>query len=194
MSVASLPTAATPKPRRWFGRNWKWFVPSMLLGTVLLAALAVFGYVQIRSYRYRQNPAYQAAIAAVQVSPQAQARLGSPIVDSDWNPQGLIDVGDGTIGEALFNFTVTGPQGSAEVATQGRMVSGEWAVTHLELRFAENERLNLTEEVEAKQKVDTPAFDLEAEKQRQPKAADSTEDDAARVLNVDVPDAPPDIK
>jgi hypothetical protein len=193
MSIATSPNTATPTTRGWFRRNWKWFIPSMLLTVVLLGAIALFGYFQIRSYGYRANPAYQAALAAVQESPRAQERLGQPIVDSDWFPQGLIDTGDGTLGEALFNFTVSGPKASAEVATQGRMVDGQWGITRLELLLPNDDRLNLTAEVEAKQDIDTPAFDPQAEKQR-PKPTDTRPDDAAKELNVEVPDAPSDLK
>lgn len=181
--------------RGWFRRNWKWFIPSMFLAAVVLGAIAVFGYVQVRSYRYRSNPAYQAALAAVQESPRVRDRLGQPIADTDWNPQGDIDVSEGaTIGGATFNFTVSGPNGSADVATDGRMVNGQWALTRLELRFPDGDRLSLTKEIEAKQKVDTPAFDPDAEKRRQSKTADAAQDATAREVTVDVPDVPPGVK
>jgi len=93
MSMTSIaPTPIAAPARGWFRRNWKWFIPSMFLGAIFLAAVALFGYTQIRSYGYRSNPTYQMAIAAVQESPQAQARLGDPIVDSGWFPQGRIDI------------------------------------------------------------------------------------------------------
>ena len=76
------------------------------------------------------------------------------------------------------------------MATQGRMVQGEWGITRLELLLADDERLNLIDEVEAMQKVDTPAFDPQAEKERKPKRPDSSADDAARDLNVEVPELP----
>jgi hypothetical protein len=196
MSTAT-PLARTPNTRGWFRRNWKWFIPSMLTVGVLLAAIALFGYVLMRSYRYRANPAYQAALAAVQESPRAQERLGEPIVDADWNPQGDIDAPKGAnVGGATFNFTVSGPKGSADVATDGRMVAGQWALTRLELLFPEGERLSLTSEVERKQQVDTPSFDPDKEKERQANAADRSQDkdNDSRELNVEIPDLPPEIK
>jgi hypothetical protein len=193
MSVASQPTTAMLPPRSWFRRNLKWFVPGMLAVAVAMAGIAVFSYVQIRSYKYRQNPSYQAALAAVQDSQRVRQRIGEPIVDSDWNPQGAIEVrDDASIGEARFNFDIAGPEGNAVVSTTARMVEGEWALNTLEVRFSDDEVVRLTEEVLAKQKVDTPKFDAATEKQ--PKAsADKPPKDVIE-LNVDVPEAPPSVK
>ena len=44
------------------------------------------------------------------------------------------------------------------------MVDGEWAIARLEVIFPEGDRIRLTEQVLARQKVDTPAFDAEAAK------------------------------
>jgi hypothetical protein len=159
-----------------------------------LGAVAVFGYVQVRSYGYRANPAYRLALAAVQESQRVREQLGEPIVDSDWNPQGNIDVADDdSIGEASFNFTVSGPKGSADVATDGRMVEGEWGLTRLDLRLSDDEVLRLTEEVLANQKQDTPEFNLATEAQRKSKAPSKSEDVKTNV-DVEVPDLPPELK
>jgi hypothetical protein len=198
MSTASRP-APPPLPtsaptRGWLRRNWKWFFPGTFLVAILLGAIAVFGYVQIRSSKYRANSAYQMALAEVRQNAKIQERLGEPIVDSDWNPQGDIDVTqDSALGGASFNFTVSGPEGSADIATDARMVDGEWGLTRLEVRFPDGERVNLSEEVFAKQKVDTPTFDLQAEAQRKSKAVDASEDVKTNV-DVDVPDLPPGLK
>ena len=194
MSVASQSTTAMQPPRRWFRRNWKWFLPGMFVLAIAMAAIAVFSYVQIRSYRYRQNPSYQAALAAVQSSQQIQNRLGEPIVDSDWNPQGGIEVrNNASIGEARFNFDISGPNGNAIVTTTARMVDGEWALTSLDVRFSDDEVVSLTEEVRAKQEVDTPGFDPKKEQKSQVKN-DSSEGARAPDVNVEVPDVPPGLK
>jgi len=198
MSTASRP-ASPPLPtsaptRGWLRRNWKWFIPGTFLVAVLLGAIAIFGYVQVRSYRYRANPAYQLALAAVQQSETVRDRLGEPIVDSDWNPQGNIEVReDASIGEARFNFTVSGPEGDADVATNARMVDGEWALTGLDVRLPNDEIIRLPYEVLTNQKVDTPAFDLDAEARRKSKAADKSED-VKTTVDVEVPDLPPGLK
>lgn len=193
MSTATQPARAVPAARGWFPRNWKWFIPSTFTLVVVLAAIAVFGYVQVRSYRYRQNPAYQAALAEVQANKQVQDLLGEPILDSDWNPQGAIELRDNSsLGEARFNFTVSGPKGHADVAAEGRMVDAEWALTRLELITQDGERIRLTRQILGKQKVDTPAFDLATEQKNKPTTDQPTEESPE--LNVQVPDLPPGLK
>jgi hypothetical protein len=195
MLVATKPVTKAPPARGWLARNWKWFLPATFAAAVVLAAIAAFGYVQIRSYRYRQNPAYQAAVAEVQTNKQLQERLGQPIVDSDWMPQGAIDVrDDASIGEARFNFTISGPQGTADVNAEGRMVDAEWALSRLEVLFDDGERVRLSEQVRAKQKHDTPAFDLQKEQQRQAKKDEQTHNEPAPEVNVEIPQLPPELK
>ena len=189
MSVASQPATMQP-PRRWFRRNWKWFVPAMFVVAVAMAGIAVFGYVQIRSYRYRQNPAYQMALTAVQDSERIRARLGEAIEDSDWNPFGRVEPSNG---HASFIFTVSGPNGHADVATEAHTVSGEWAVNRLDVRFPDGDVVKLTDEVLANQKVDTPGFDPQAKK-NPPTKEDQSNDSPPPNVSVDVPDVPPGLK
>jgi hypothetical protein len=192
MSIATQPARPKPAARGWFPRNWKWFVPSSFTLVAALVAAGVFGYVQVRSYRYRQNPAYQAALSEVQSNKQVQALLGEPVVDSDWNPQGAIELRDNdTMGEARFNFTVSGPNGHADVIAEGRMVDSEWALTRLELT-QDGERMPLTRQILAKQKVDTPVFDPAKEQKKDP-ATDQPPPESTD-LNVQVPDLPPGLK
>jgi hypothetical protein len=193
MSTATQPAPPKTAARGWFPRNWKWFVPSTFTLAAVLAGVAAFGYVQVRSYRYRQNPAYQAALAEVQSNKQVQDLLGEPVVDSDWNPQGAIELRDNaTLGEARFNFTVSGPKGHADVGAEARMVDAQWALTRLELITQDSERIRLTKEILAKQKVDTPAFNPKAEQQENSTADQPPQE--SKELNVQVPDLPPGLK
>jgi hypothetical protein len=194
MSTATQePLVAERQSRGWFPRNWKWFVPSTFTVVAALVAITIFGYVQVRSYGYRQNPAYQAALAEVQSNKRVQELLGEPVVDSDWNPQGAIELRDNdTMGEARFNFTVSGPKGHADVITEGRMVDAEWALTRLELLTQGGERMRLTKEILAKQPVDTPKFDP-AKAQRKEPATNEPSPESTEV-NVQVPDLPPGLK
>jgi hypothetical protein len=192
MSTATQPVPPKTAARGWFPRNWKWFVPSTFTLLAVSIGVAIFGYVQVRSHRYRQNPAYQAALAEVQLNKQVQDLLGEPVVDSDWNPQGGYDRFGDTITGARFNFTVSGPKGHADVTTEARVVDEEWAVSRLELLTADGERIRLTKEILAKQTADTPAFNPKAE-QQESSAADQPPPES-KELNVQVPDLPPELK
>ena len=130
----------------------------------------------------------------MQESPQVQERLGSPIKDASWIPSGQLEVTKkGGNGTAAFNFTVSGPKGTAVVQTDARMVQSEWNVNDLFVRFSDDERIDLRDELAAKQKVDTPAFDPEKEKQKQKEV--KTDDPPLDInVEVDVPDLPPGVK
>jgi len=187
MSTATqIAPAATPT-RGWFSRNWKWFVPASFAMLAALTAIAVFAFVQVRLHRYRSHPAYVMALAAVRESEKVQSRLGEPIEQSGWFPQR-----QGEIGELTLNFTVTGPKESAAVAAQATLIDQEWAVNSLRVRFANDEQINLTQAVLAKQKVDTPAFDPTKERHKEPSTSQPPPESTD--VNVQVPDLPPGLK
>jgi Cytochrome oxidase complex assembly protein 1 len=182
-TAPSVPAKAAP-PRGWFRCNWKWFIPASILTAALVALIVAAGVIGVRVNRYKSSTPYQTALAIVQESPQVQARLGAPIKDVSWVPSGQIEVSNyGGSGTAAFNFTVSGPKGTAVVQTEARMVEAEWNVNDLFVRFPDDERLNLRDELAAKQNVDTPAFDPEKEKQRK---TETKSDEPPLEINVDV--------
>ena len=63
----------------------------------------------------------------------------------------------------------------------------------MDLRLSGDEVIRLTEEVYAKQKSDTPEFNLETEAQRKAKAPTKSED-VKTTVDVEVPDLPPGLK
>ena len=92
-----------PRPTDWFGRNWKWFVPMLVLvtagvfGGVFTAILAVM----------KSSDAYQGAVARAGASPAVTAALGTPVTAGFW---------------VLGNIHVSGPSGQAR-AGAARAVS-----------------------------------------------------------------------
>jgi cytochrome oxidase complex assembly protein 1 len=167
MATTAPSVPVKPQSRGWFRRNWKWFIPSAILTVIVVAAVVATGVIAVRVNRYKSSTPYQTALEIVQESPTVQKLLGSPIKDASWIPSGQLEVSQkGGNGTAAFNFTVAGPKGSAVVQTEARMVQGEWNVNDLFVRVGD-ERINLRDELAAKQKVDTPAFDPTKEKQRE---------------------------
>jgi hypothetical protein len=187
MSIATQPAPPKAATRGWFSRNWKWFVPATFALLAALTAITVFAYVQVRLYRYRSHPAYEMALATVQESERVQARLGEPIEQSGWFPQ---QQGEGR--ELTFNFTVVGTKETAAVAAQASLIDGEWAVNSLRVRFPNDEQINLTQGVLARQKIDTPVFDPTKEPKNEPESKEAQPESTD--LNVQVPDLPPGLK
>jgi hypothetical protein len=184
MATTAPSVPAKPQARGWFRRNWKWFIPSAILTVILVAAVIATGVIAVRVNRYKSSTPYQTALEVVQESPRVQNVLGSPIKDASWWPSGRLDISEsGGGGEARFGFTVSGPKGSAVVETDARMVRAEWNVNRLIVRFADDVQFDLRDELDAKQKVDTPAFDPGKEQQRQKEIKTN---DPPLDINVDV--------
>jgi hypothetical protein len=191
MAITAPSEPAKAAPRGWFSRNWKWFIPSAILTVIGVAAIVATGVIAVRVNRYKSSTPYQSALELVQESPTVQKLLGSPIKDASWVPSGQLEVSEkGGNGTAAFNFAVSGPKGLAVVQTEARMVQGEWNVNDLFVRIGD-ERINLRDELAAKQKVDTPAFDAEKEKERQ-KGTNS--DDPPLNFDVEIPGVPAEVK
>jgi hypothetical protein len=192
MSTATQPAPPKTAARGWFARNWKWFVPSAFLLVVVLAGIAAFGYVTVRLHRYRSHPVYELALSTVQESSSVKARLGEPIRQSGLLPERKFDLEGEIIHGLTLNFTVTGPKETAAVAAQANLLDGEWAVNGLRVRFPDGEQVNLTQDVLAKQKIDTPEFDLASEQKGKSTTDQPTQESPE--LNVQVPDLPPELK
>jgi hypothetical protein len=71
------------------------------------------------------------------------------------------------------------------------MVDGEWALTGLDVRLADGDVIRLTDEVFARQAVDTPEFVRQAKPQ--PNNETKTKEPAPEV-EVVVPEVPPGLK
>ena len=136
-------TAGADGPRRgWWGRNWRWFVPTFAL--VLLALLGVCAVIVwcIVFGTLKSSEPYKMALERVKQHPLALEQLGEPVEDDDWFPGGEI-FSEGGSGEARLFFHVAGPKGRAKVATWGQQRNGNWALVQLALTLEDNERLDL---------------------------------------------------
>jgi hypothetical protein len=122
----------TPVQKKgWFTRNWKWFIPLVLLAIALFCACCVgaglYGFVSLM----KSTPAFTDGLALVQVDPRAQQLLGTPI------NAGLFVSGEisesGATGTAEISFPVSGPKGSGTVYVTAKKVEGDWIITRLVL-------------------------------------------------------------
>lgn len=145
-----------PRERGWFGRNWKWFLPTLVVLVIGLGAAGVFGVLYFTAAVKKSSVPYQTALEAVKASPQVIEKLGEPIEDVTRFPAGQI-LSSGRMKEADFRFQIAGPKGKAEVATRAREIEYQWGTTTLEVTFADDTRANLIREIKGND--DTPRFD-----------------------------------
>ena len=153
MSTAVADRSAPVVKRGWWGRNWKWAAPLALLVLVVGGGLIVAW--PIIAPRFHER--YQLSLSEIQKSPAVVEKLGEPVVASRPFPGGSITK-DGDRGEASFNFDVEGPKGKASVSSKSRFMLGQWGFTQLELTFADNQRIDLANAIQAREGDDTPKF------------------------------------
>jgi hypothetical protein len=109
MSYGYIPAPPPPPvtlPKIWFSRNWKWFVPTLILGLVLLVALFVGGLLTLTFGLLKSSEPYQHAVAVASSNPDVVRELGAPIAPG-WYASGSINV-SGNSGDAKLAIPLNG--------------------------------------------------------------------------------------
>jgi hypothetical protein len=127
------------RPRGWWSRNWQWFVPLAMLGSLLVCAGIVFAVLS----RYKWSEPYLKALEKVQTHPQVIAKLGEPIEGVFWPPPTGELQTENDRGDANLVFQVQGPKGKADVHTQARRIAGRWGLSLLVVSFPDGKRLKI---------------------------------------------------
>jgi len=144
MSTADQPTPQPPPKKGWFGRNWLWFVPTIILLPILVCGgcfggLFVFGINQIKG-----SEPYQDALARAQADATVIERLGEPVEDATFIPQWNVSGdGTGTSGNSSGYIVLKGPKDTANARVNARMTDGNWEIIELEVTFSDGERIDL---------------------------------------------------
>src|SRR5258708_32413249 len=74
----SSPAPYTPQPKSWFSRNWKWFIPVVVLVPVLLLVLFIGGILSLVFGMVKSSEPYKHGGAGVISGSQALRALGAP--------------------------------------------------------------------------------------------------------------------
>jgi Cytochrome oxidase complex assembly protein 1 len=138
--------APPPVPRTWWQRNWKWVVPTGILGG--LAALACFvGLILLFVFgMFRGSDAYRDAMVQVRADRSVVRELGEPI-QAGWWVSGSINV-SGPSGSADFETPLQGPSGRGTLYVTAEKKAGQWHYTVLEVAVeGKSERINLLKDV-----------------------------------------------
>ena len=117
-------TSTGTTERNWFGRNWKWALPTgCLLMVVLVAAFlgAIFFFV---FSMMKTNTAYQHAMESARGDTEVVAALGQPITEG-WFVSGSFEE-TGPSGQASFAIPVSGPKGAGTIYVEAKKSAGQW--------------------------------------------------------------------
>lgn len=130
------PPLLPPRQPYWLGRNWRWFVPVL----VLVVAGFFYGFFSFVIGVMKSSDAYQLAVARAQASPAVIAALGTPITEGFF-VSGNIHVTP-TAGQAQLEIPLRGPRGAATLFVAAQKSAGTWHFEHLVVQ-PENSRARI---------------------------------------------------
>ncbi len=129
------------RPKTWYQRNWKWFVPLLLVvvATLFLGFIATvyFGV----THMMRGSVPYQVAVEHAMKNPNVQAKLGAPIRIGQFI-SGSLNTSDSS-GSAILSIPMEGPTGSGRVYVRAEKSAGNWRYEVLEFLSDDGAAVNL---------------------------------------------------
>ncbi|MBL8205502.1 MAG: cytochrome c oxidase assembly factor 1 family protein [Blastocatellia bacterium] len=114
-----------PQPQKnWWGRNWKWFVPTGCLTMLLACAGFVTLIFSIVLGSLKSSDVYNESLAKARTNAQVTAALGTPVEPGFW-VSGNISV-ENSSGNADLSIPISGPNGSGTIYVTATKSAGRW--------------------------------------------------------------------
>jgi Cytochrome oxidase complex assembly protein 1 len=139
--IPAPPPPALTLPKSWFSRNWKWFVPTLVLGLVLLIAAAVGALLTFVFGLLKSSEPYQHAVAVASSNPDVVRELGAPIAPG-WFASGSIQVSANS-GDANLSIPLNGKLRHGTVYVVAKKTDGVWSYDKLEMLVEGRDRIEL---------------------------------------------------
>lgn len=125
------PPMYPPAPRTWFGRNWKWFVPTIVVAFVAMVGLFIFAILSFVFGIMRSSEPYQTAIQRAQQNPVVWQKIGHPVRVGRFF-SGSINV-SGDTGDAELSIPISGDRGAGHILVSAKKRAGKWTYETLEV-------------------------------------------------------------
>jgi hypothetical protein len=127
----------------WFARNWKWFVPTLLIVFIVLP-LALIGSVFAAM---KNSDVVKESLLRAQANPRVVQKLGTPIQEG-WLVSGSINVST-TSGDADLAVPISGPKGKGNIYVTAHKGAGAWDYQVMVAAIeGSDQRINLLSDVE----------------------------------------------
>jgi hypothetical protein len=139
------------KPRGWWSRNWKWFIPTLFLCMILMCGGCVAGIFFMFISGLKQTEPYVVTMQKIQANAEAQEALGQPIRDDSWFP---VLTPDGN--NLDIRWDLSGPKGKGKAYVKARTTNGKFDIVVIEVTLPNGKRLLLHDEGPGGN--DAPAF------------------------------------
>ena len=131
----AVPQGILPLPRNgpktWFDRNWKWFVPLLVVGALSCVAVFVLGIIVLATGIVKSSYPYQFAIQQASKSERVAEQIGRPF-KVGWIKSGNVNY-EGAAGEANLTIPIRGNKGKGEIIVAAKRREGKWTFETLEL-------------------------------------------------------------
>jgi hypothetical protein len=118
-------------PKSWFSRNWKWLIPTAVLGLFLLVAVAVGALLTFVFGLLKSSEPYQHAVAVASNNPEVVRELGAPI-EPAWYVSGNINVSNSS-GDANLAIPLNGKLHRGTVYVVAKKTGGVWTYDKLQM-------------------------------------------------------------
>lgn len=119
------------RPKTWFQRNMKWFLPLLLAACLLLIGGFVVGLFAFIHTVFASSYAYKVALARANSSPEVAAKIGTP-VRVGWLISGNYNA-TGSAGNASFAIPISGAKGKGQIIVVAKERANRWAFETLEV-------------------------------------------------------------
>lgn len=126
----------------WFGRNWKWFVPTgcltvLLLGALILVGLIGLGVKGVSGLMSGSEPVRH-ALTLAKANPEVLAAFGQPL-ETGMGFQGSLTTNNDS-GSADLSLPIKGPKGSGRLYVKGEREADRWTYHLIEIAVDGSER------------------------------------------------------
>jgi hypothetical protein len=135
--IAAPPVISGAPPRDWIQRNFRWFVPVLVIAVCLILLTFVVGSVWLFEKIIKSTDVYKMTMAQVEASPAVISALGTPIQAGFFFGGNDIHESyqDGqSSGTADLVIPIHGPKGRGRVDASARLLSGQWQFDDLYVR------------------------------------------------------------
>ena len=120
-----------PPPQGWFGRNWKWFVPTGCATLLVLFLCFIAGIFAVVATSMKSSDAYKEAMARAQADPRVIEKIGQPM-RSGWFVSGSVNTNPAS-GQADLSIPISGPNGKGKIYVGAKKTAGRWRFETLEV-------------------------------------------------------------
>jgi hypothetical protein len=130
-----------PRQKNWFDRNWKWFIPTVVVALLLVVGGFVGAIFYGVTHMFTGSEPYKVAVDRAMKSPAVQENIGTPM-KVGWFTSGNENL-NGPSGSASLSISLTGPKGSGTIYVEAKKRAGTWRYETLEFAPASGARIPL---------------------------------------------------